>query len=167
MGLSCSPTPTFDLPLCTSLCLRDSVVVRTVQNDQTLWSKTPEIDGCSVSCRYRETIFCRPSAAWDRMTTFRQDLTVVRFVGGSFTARQRIESCDFFNRNSSIPRALAGPEPARGSDLWPRSGIADHWPLAGDGASRRPKGVSKDPPTRNIGVPRHSNRTASSPCHPE
>ena len=32
-------------------------------------------------------------------------------------------------------------EPAGGSETWPRSGIAGHRPLAGDGASRRPKAV--------------------------
>jgi len=35
-----------------------------------------------------------------------------------------------------------GREPAGGSDVWPRSGIAGLRPLAGDGASRRPKAVS-------------------------
>ena len=41
------PAPTMGDPLCSSLCLRDSVVVRTVQNDHTLWSKTSEIDACN------------------------------------------------------------------------------------------------------------------------
>jgi len=35
-----------------------------------------------------------------------------------------------------------GREPAGGSEMWPRPGIAGHRPLAGDGASRRPKAVS-------------------------
>ena len=34
-----------------------------------------------------------------------------------------------------------GREPAGGSEMWPRPGIAGHRPLAGDGASRRPKAV--------------------------
>ena len=34
-----------------------------------------------------------------------------------------------------------GREPAGGSETWPRPGIAGHRPLAGDGASRRPKAV--------------------------
>jgi len=41
------------------------------------------------------------------------------------------------------PFIEGSPEPAGGSDLWTRPGIAGHRPLAGDGASRRPKGVSK------------------------
>ena len=35
-----------------------------------------------------------------------------------------------------------GREPAGCSETWPRPGIAGHRPLAGDGASRRPKVVS-------------------------
>ncbi len=35
-----------------------------------------------------------------------------------------------------------GREPAGGSETWPRPGTAGHRPLAGDGASRRPKAVS-------------------------
>ena len=35
-----------------------------------------------------------------------------------------------------------GRQPAGGSDVWPRPGIAGLRPLAGDGVSRRPKAVS-------------------------
>ncbi len=45
-------------------------------------------------------------------------------------------------------RVEGSPEPAAGSDLWPRPEWKDGWgpanrPLAGDGASRRPQGVCK------------------------
>ena len=60
--------------------------------------------------------------------------------------------------NASMPfsRAL---EPAVSSDVWPRPAIAGHRPLAGGGASRRPKGVSKDAPTnkRKVLIELHSS----------
>jgi hypothetical protein len=45
-----------------------------------------------------------------------------------------------------------GREPAGGSETWPRPGIAGHRPLAGDGASRRPKAVSNPRDQKNTKI---------------
>jgi len=73
-----------------------------------------------------------------------------RRVGASFFSSQP-------NVGASFCHPDREPEPAGGSELWPRPGRnvgpgSANRPLAGDGASRRPKAVSNGPSGGIYGV---------------
>ena len=73
----------------------------------------------------------QPLSAAGRISRTRRRLTAqIRWIMAKPAGRSR-------------KRVEESPEPAGGSESWPRPGIAGRRPLAGDGASRRPKGVSK------------------------
>jgi hypothetical protein len=84
-----------------------------------------------------EVVMLAPGDSWEPAPQ-RHDQSVDRVERAGYGDRARGTGAEM----------VAGPEPAGGSDTWTRPGIAGHRPLAGDGASRRPKGVSKDPPPR-------------------